>query len=366
MYKSYLYDPYVEENFALLKKFFQIQSNIDEALYKFRNSELAVGGFEGMDEEAKFVNNDDKNSFTKQLSESEVLRLERMGQWILSNPSKVYIPLYDDETGTYFRYEIHCLYDTVDDLMDNPLYEYPAIYTGIRSIPDGHEIIGGIADEFPFEDDCFAACSLFLKCATYAEYLEYLSALTDTIQAKMNESPEIMRDWSKKLQKELQKDTQLAEKPDSLANGILFMLKNNDDVFKADDTIGAITVERNDWFEYVNIPLDTSLDITALFVEHILPTDIKNKILQEYECDSISEAIECGASFNVSLICGKAVTYIEVENLDSGDKYRDRPYAQEWYRNFAEEELAGMGLDSVNDMLKSAECKNKESIERDF
>lgn len=150
-------------------------------------------------------------------------------------------------------------------------------------------------------------------------------------------------------------------KSESLVDAIKFELDDEGTISKADDLIGSVSIENQDGYSYVNIPLDTSIHVTGAIAEYILSEDAKAEIAKENECEGITEAIELGnISFSVSLSCDEYSIFIVLEDVENDKTYKYEPYNQRWFRDFANKELCSMGHGTIDDILKYGLLKEEE------
>ena len=173
-----------------------------------------------------------------------------------------------------------------------------------------------------------------------------------------------------------------------LAQLIEEQIDSLDAVFKVkDDTYTVKPSEYDSKKGVLELDLEMSDGITALFADTILPPYKKTEILREYDSDNLEEAISYGAEFTVSVLyyadhctdelsLETAQEQNDVTVRDSVailfkypydvDSYLYAPDNQKWFRDFVNEELAGLGEPTARTLIEKSmkEVKEKKNIER--
>lgn len=173
----------------------------------------------------------------------------------------------------------------------------------------------------------------------------------------------------------------------SLDQKITAVCSEECEVFKVDDEIFPTLETDESGQKYLNIEIDTSIEVRATIAEECMPDDVVRSILHEAECDSLTEAIEIGgADLSISfryykdafvdeltlkeaniandpMLCD--MVWIACEDFSNMQTYTYQPHNQKWFRDFLNEELSGMNMPHARDLISnySAE-KKKENVER--
>lgn len=134
----------------------------------------------------------------------------------------------------------------------------------------------------------------------------------------------------------------------------------------------------------LEMSVDASIYVAAAIAETVFPSYLIKKIQKEYECDSLAEAIECGADFEIffeyhidyytdelTLEVAKESedrTLCDCVSIKCSYKFEDyslNPNNQKWFRNFVNEELKKLGKPTAREVIKQySDKKEREPIEK--